>query len=505
MNLNTENPELLKLSTEQLHIYILGGIKLSGLDRLRVTLKIEATNNYPLRYNLDLYNSDGVEKLIRRTAEHFELELKDVRTIIMVLTEQLESYRLSMLNKNTPNILPKIEPTEQQKQEAITYLKQKNLIQKISEDIQNTGIIGEETNRLILYVVYTSRKLSHPLHIITFGNSGTGKSHLQEKVAALIPDEDKIEITSLTQNSLYYFEEMELDGKLILIEDLDGASAEALYAIRELQSKQKLSKTFSKKDNSGKFKSQTTTVHGRVATAATSTKDFVYEDNSNRSIIIHVDSSKQQDQKIMEFQRLKSSGEIDLQAQNKLIELLKNCQRVLSPIEIKNPYAAHLKLPEQVPNPRRTMSIYLNFIAAIAYLHQYQRTANNNAINVEISDIQLANQLLTEVFIRKSDELSTPARSSYEKIQQYLNQNNKNSFFTKELKAILKLNPSNLKRHLKELENYSYLKVISGSRYIGYEYKINLQEHYRQLKQEVMLHFQKQLAHLKTLKTAKNS
>ncbi|MCK7560228.1 hypothetical protein MKQ70_37095 [Chitinophaga sedimenti] len=83
--------------------------------------------------------------------------------------------------------------------------------------------MGEELNRLIMYLVFTSRKGYHPLHVISFGSSGTGKSHLQEKVGELVPEEDRIEITALTENAFYYFDKGELGHKLVLIEDMDGA------------------------------------------------------------------------------------------------------------------------------------------------------------------------------------------------------------------------------------------------------------------------------------------
>ena len=231
MTLNTDNEELLQFSSQALLISILGGIKLSSLDRLRVTLKLEqvqvskdkeALVAFPLRYNIDLYNSDLTEKLIRRAAEYFELELKEVRHILMALINELEAYRLSKLQAQVNPSKQVKSLTETEINAAIHYLKQKNLLQKLNSDIGESGIIGEELNRLLLYIVFTSRKLSQPLHVITLGQSGMGKTHLQEKVAELIPDEDKIEITSLTHTSLYYFEPYELENKLLLIEDLDG-------------------------------------------------------------------------------------------------------------------------------------------------------------------------------------------------------------------------------------------------------------------------------------------
>ena len=73
-----------------------------------------------------------------------------------------------------------------------------------------SGIIGEDTNRLIMYIIFTSRKLANPLHIISLASSGTGKSYLQEKVSQVIPEEDKKEITALSPNSFYYQGQLDL-------------------------------------------------------------------------------------------------------------------------------------------------------------------------------------------------------------------------------------------------------------------------------------------------------
>ena len=112
--------------------------------------------------------------------------------------------------------------------------------------ISKSGMIGEESNRLLMYLIFTSRKLNQPLHVVSLGASGTGKTHLQEKVGELIPEEDKIEITVLSENAFYYFGQRELKNKLILIEDLDGAES-SLYPLRELQSKKRISKTIAHK------------------------------------------------------------------------------------------------------------------------------------------------------------------------------------------------------------------------------------------------------------------
>jgi len=83
------------------------------------------------------------------------------------------------------------------RQAAIQYLKQANLLERTGEDIGRSGIVGEETSRLIAWLVYSSRKLSVPLHLLFLGSSGSGKTYLQERASELIPPEDKIEITQM--------------------------------------------------------------------------------------------------------------------------------------------------------------------------------------------------------------------------------------------------------------------------------------------------------------------
>lgn len=46
-----------------------------------------------------------------------------------------------------------------------------------------------------MYLVFTSRKREEPLHVISLGSSGTGKTHLQSGVSELMPPEDFIQIS----------------------------------------------------------------------------------------------------------------------------------------------------------------------------------------------------------------------------------------------------------------------------------------------------------------------
>lgn len=523
VKINTTNPESITYQTEELSFTILGGIKLEGLDRLRVTLKIEVANrkfthylNNPdiadlaLRQNLDLYNDTQVEKLIRRTAERLEVGSTAIAKAIADITNQLEVYRLQQIEANAHQTaaLKKL-LTAEETEAAKEFLSETNLIQRTTEYIGKSGVIGEELNRILMYIIFTSRKLSHPLHIVSLGSSGTGKTHLQEKVSELIPDEDKLEITTLSENAFYYFGQRELSHKLILIEDLDGA-INVLFPLRELQSKKRISKTVTFKDTRGITKTITLTVEGPVSVAGCTTKERIYEDNANRSFLIYLDESSEQDNKIMQYQRELAAGLINTDEQEKIKQLLQNTQRVLQNIKIVNPYATQLQLPKEVFKPRRTNKHYLDFIEAITFYHQYQREQkadeNTGEIYIEttIEDIEEANKLMKEILLRKADELSGACRNYFEQLKQWLQTENKSSFTNYEARMALRENHSNQKRYMLQLQLGHFVKQVKQKeKSKTHLYEIISKQEYEQLKNRIGTVLDEILQQLKTVHQSK--
>lgn len=511
MNFNTTNPEQLIYENEILTITVLGGIKLDGLDRMRATLKIELNESSrpAVRHNLDLYNDTQLEKFIRKVAEKHEIGTSVVSASLSELTEALEAYRLEQIKSEADSqFKPKI-LSAQEIADATELLETPNLLETTNELIGQSGVIGEENNRLLMYLIFTSRKREQPLHIISLGASGTGKTHLQEKVGELIPEEDKVEITTLSENAFYYFGQRELKNKLILIEDLDGAE-NALYPLRELQSKRKISKTIAHKNSRGETRTIHLTVEGPVSVSGCTTKEQIYEDNSNRSFLIYLDESKEQDNRIMEYQRRASAGRINETEQEEVQTLLKNAQRLLEPIKIVNPFAELLNMPSAIFKPRRTNSHYLQFIEAITFYYQFQREKKADEetgelfIETTLEDIENANQLLKEILLRKSDELTGACRNYLESIKSYLEQEGKTQFNNREIRTALKINESNQKRFtLNLLYNY-YLKRVKGSKSKGYLYEITSYEEYKKLKEQVGNVLDETLEQLKNIPPQKN-
>ena len=501
--LNTTNPQNLLYQTEETTIAVLGGIKTEGLDRMRVTLKITVHNRkHPLyldnpelaagtiRHSIDLYNDTQVEKLVRRIAERLEIGTTTTIQALTNLTDQLEQYRLKQLEKKQPEQYKTKKITAEQEKAAKEYLSKPKLIERTNRDIGNSGVIGEQANRLLMYIIFTSRKTQKPLHVISLGGSGIGKTYLQEKVGELIPEEEKLEITVLSDNAFYYFGQTELHNKLILIEDMDGAE-NVLYPLRELQSKKKISKTVAHKDTRGNTRTIHLTVEGPVSIAGCTTKESIYEDNATRSFMISIDESKEQDEKIMNYQRKLSAGKINTTEERAIKEQFKNMQRLLQPLTVINPYAEQLKIPQEVFKPRRTNAHYLAFIEAITFYHQYQRevktdqTTGELYIETTLQDIEEANKLMKAILLRKSDELTGAARNYLEQVKAYLQKEKKSIFRTRESREALRMNYSNQKRYMIELLRNNYIKKASGNQIKGYQYEIVSYEEYEQLKKGI--------------------
>jgi DNA primase/DNA-binding MarR family transcriptional regulator len=488
--LNTANPELLVYEGALLQITVLGGIRLTGLDRLRVTLKVEHQQKVflPVRQSLDLYHNGQVQQLVSLITEAFEISGQLVTGMLAQLTGALEAYRTKRLESLQPKKDNKPTLTPAQKQAAIHYLQQPQLLRRTSEDIGQSGIVGEETNRLIAYLVYSSRKQATPLHVMFLGVSGSGKTYLQEKVSDLVPADEKIEITQVTENAFYYFRQDELKHKLLLIEDLDGAES-ALYPLRELQSKKRISKTVTIKDTKGNLKTITVVVEGPVSVSGCTTREKLYEDNANRCLLLYVDGSKEQDTRIMAYQAKASAGQLDQGKEQAIKTLLRHVQQVLQPVRVVNPYAQHITLPSEIFKPRRTMTLLLAFIEAVTFYHQYQRAQkkdSNGQLYIETTpaDIQAALHLLKEVLFSKGDELSKATRNFLEQLKSLLAVEDKDSFVAKDIREKLRIAPATLKRYLSELERYGYLKG-SGNRYRYYEYMITRPDEYEALKTSI--------------------
>ena len=489
--LDARNAELLVYTTKELTITVLGGIRISGLDRLKVTLKVQKQDAPQIvRHSLDLYHGRQVEQLVEMLSTQLELSSSKATKVLAELTTALEEYRHSRLEAMKPRTTENYQMSEQERKAALEYLKRPHLMEQTLRDITASGIVGEENNAMTGYIVNLSRKREKPLHVMYLGESGSGKTHLQEGLSMLVPEEDRIEVTGLSDQALYY-EGLKLKGKILFIEDLDGAE-NVMYIIRELQSKGRITKRVAWRDNKGNTKTVEVVAKGPVVISSCTTRERLYEDNANRCILLYIDQGKAQDKKVMDYMKAKSTGKVVDQDQETIRKRLQNAQRLLREVKVYNPYAELIELPDTVFKPRRSLPLLLGFIETVTFYHQYQREVKTKSRSGEIvepyiestpEDIERSFALLKDVLFAKSDELSRATREFLERLKQEVKPGE--PFYTKEIRRKFRIPYASLKRYVGELQGYGYVKVKGGTRYRGFEYQVIDYREYDKLRQDI--------------------
>ncbi len=499
--IDVRNVEYLKFSRSILNFELLGGVNIRQLDRLRVTLKISRspllTPLHTFRNTVDLYNDNQVERYIRQAAEKLELGTGEIKLPLYELIESLEKYRIAKRSEQiAPQQAPKIVLTPKEKNITLKFLKDANLLPKIGALLAKMGLIGEKDNGLLLFLIFLTRNFEYPLHAIVHGSSGSGKTNLMKTVIATVPNESKHLTTALTENVLFYppFKNF-WQRKILMLEDLDG-SLKALLPLREFMSNQSITKFITEMDvQSGEHRQKKLEAKGPICIVGATTKEKIYEDNSNRSFLIYVDESKLQQKAVMNYQNKLAAGIINLSEVEEIKHFMQNLQRLLDPITIKNPFQPDLELPDSVFKPLRTNQHYIQLIKAVTFLHQHQRPVEKDEngkryITTTLSDIEWANKLSKESLLRKSDELNGKQRFFFEALKKYLktqgiNAKENKSFYAKDYRKAFKAHPEQLKRNFLKLEAHGYITQVSNSKKQGYEYQIVLWDDYENLRKGI--------------------
>ena len=502
---HTKEENNLKYKTTNATYSIKGGLR-NDLESLKVTLVIE--NEYrKSRNKLDLYEDKQIEKICREVSERLDIRADLLEIDIYKLTDLLEEYRETKLKEKQENMKTEIFINPIEKEKCLSFLKAPNLIFRINQLIGKSGIIGEENNRLFLFVLASSYKMKDTLHALIQGSSGSGKTKLLSKTADLIPKEDRIKFTRVTESSFYNYKEDYFVNKLVCFEDLDGLKEEAYFAVRELQSNEILNSSTSVKDESGTIRGVQKTVKGPIASLSATTRGEIYEDNMSRIFLIAVDESKEQTQKIIKYQKEKATGNLNEAEEKKVAKFIQNCVRLLKPYKVINPFADKIHLPNKVHKIRRLNELYLSFVKQITLLNQYQRehkTINNiKVIYTNKQDLQTANEIMFESIILKIDELDGSLRQFYEDLKNYIQKQSteleinsqKYTFTQREIRQKLNLSKTQLQRYLSDLIELEYLQQ-SGFQNRGYNYKITYWDNIEKLRTEIANFLNEQIVKL---------
>ena len=506
--LNANNPYNIKYTGIEAN-YEVKGFNIQQTDSLKITLRIlqkGETHTRSLTAKLDLYEFNQVEKNCKLASEKLDLQKDGLEQDIEHLMSLLEYYKDKHHHLKRDGQANKKQVPVATATHCIEFLKRKDLIKEFNKLIGKAGITGEETNRILLFVIASSYKMPETLHALIQGSSGSGKTRLLKIISDMMPEEDVKRYTRVTDNSFYNQDEYFFVNKLVCFEDLDGLKEDAQLAVRELQSNEILRTSTSIKDKNGSITVGERTVRGPIASLSCTTRGETYEDNISRSFLIAVDESREQTLKVIEYQNKRASGSINKEDEQKVQHFVRNCVRLLQSYEVINPYATKIKLPEEAHKIRRLNELYQSFVRQITLLNQYQRKKDRQGrLITDKEDLQTACDILFESILLKVDELDGSLRQFFERLKDYVNtrQTETDDFTQREIRQSFNISKAHCSRNFGRLQSLEYITSRYSNNQRKVSYKIDYWDNYAKLRARIKDDLSRQINELSEQKGTK--
>jgi DNA primase catalytic core len=462
--------------------------KNTNLNQLKINLLVSHEDALYVD-TVDLYAAKARQHFIKQAALELCLKEDIIKKDVGKIFLKLESLQEAQHKEDAPaNPVDVMNP--EAKQSALDLLNDKNLLNRILDDFNCAGVVGEETNKLIGYLAAVSRKLDKPLAVMVQSSSAAGKSLLMDAVLAMMPEEDKTQYSAMTGQSLFYMGQTDLKHKILAIAEEEGAS-NASYALKLLQSEGEVSIASTGKDETtGELVTKEYRVEGPVMLFLTTTAIDIDDELLNRCLVLSVNETREQTKAIHQIQRQGRTlaGFTQKQQKQVILQQHQNAQRLLKSLSVINPYADQLTFLDSQTRTRRDHEKYLTLIDAIALLHQYQRktksiTVNDKVIDyieVTLSDIEIANKLAHEVLGRTLDELPPQTRKLLTQIKTFITDVCKKQsieqsdyrFSRKQFRRYAGASDTQLRLHLSRLVEMEYLLVHQGGRGQSFVYEL---------------------------------
>ncbi len=447
--------------------YRIGGIKPLFVTSLRVNIR--AGNGKVSYYDsIDLYASRGRASFAQGLYRTWGISPERVEMDLVRILELLEKERDERLLSKSKTVTTEL--TEEEKILGMNFLKDRNIFRRITEDMSTMGYVGEELNKILLYLCASSRKLDDPISVLIISQSASGKSYLVDTVRRLMPPEDVVAVTSLSDQALNYIDDL-MHKFLILGEAVHSDVIE--YQIREMLSGKELSRLVTVKDpETGKMQSQVVRTPVIVSSVMSGTNNAINPENASRCFVVNTDESAEQTKRIQESQRLKYSLaklKEGNESKEKIVRIHRAAQKLLRKVNIVNDFAPLLNFPVKLMRTRRDHERFMDLIACVCFLRQYQKIEEEDDgirfIRCDLEDYKIAYKIMVDgVLSSTMRELPAGAQLLYEQMRKY----------AKEEALKQELDPTEIsmtQRQIREYSGQSQTVVKSGIRQlVEFEY-----------------------------------
>lgn len=292
---------------------------------------------------------------------------------------------------------------------ARKLLRSRHLFNKFLRAMKELGLIGEEQNALVLFVVAMSCILDRPLNIFVKGHSSAGKNWLVTRVLKLFPESAILEITSASEQAWSYLGSA-FRHCIVYLQERNEAVG-AMDPMRLLISEGKLVRIVPRYKGK-KLVTNKRTTHGPVAAISTTTKNRLKIDDETRHISVWVDESEEQTRKILTSQ-FSDAGVLS----RKELEIWRMVHRILR--QMIGTKVVFPKWFEQVSQEvfagdlrvRRYFPAFIEACRTVCLIRSFQpgHKHRNGALEADFADFAITTLIFDRVFVESLPPLGKAA------------------------------------------------------------------------------------------------
>jgi len=270
------------------------------------------------------------------------------------------------------------------------------LLARAGQLIERLGLVGEETNRSLVFLAGIGGHLGQPIHVVVKGASSGGKNTVVRIPLQLLPLE-RVQFTSGLSEQALVYHDGPVEGVLV-IDEAEGQQ-HAQYPIRQAMSEGRVARMTVNKSDTGRLLGETREVAVTASIITTTTAAALHAENETRVFNCCIDDSEEQTRRILAERAKRAACTVEAVDDNEL-ELWRVALGSLDALEVSIPFAPALSLrfPSGPLRTRRDFERMLDLIRASALLHQRQRKRDEHGrVLASLDDYGVAYPILQAV------------------------------------------------------------------------------------------------------------
>ena len=201
--------------------------RVRGLDRvtgpgsLRVNVSARRDDAFHLDV-VDLFSARARQLFVKAVAMELGADEERVRRDLGRVLLACEDRVLDLQAEAATPTSTTPAMTAAEEQAALELLRDPKLLERVVDDVAALGVVGERDNALVAYLAATSRLLDTPLAVVVQSGSAAGKSTLTDAVLSLMPADQRLSVSAMTGQSLFYLGEHELAHKVLSVAEAEA-------------------------------------------------------------------------------------------------------------------------------------------------------------------------------------------------------------------------------------------------------------------------------------------